>query len=109
MADPITAFKIREARNRAGQGEGVQVQEHQGDVRSGRRRSRRRTPSPESPPESPARMRRIMPGDDVFSILGIAKPDDVKDADQRKVAVMSGVASRLSGLAQKKSPAEMSK
>jgi WD40 repeat protein len=121
MADPIAVYKQQQALAKAKLGQGVDMVESRTSSKDSLRPSRR--PSKlanlldESPPMSPATMKRReskekeknMKSDDVLGMLGIKKTDDMLDFEKRKAeAMMAAVGKFASILQRKKSPAELS-
>merc|ERR1719443_2341066 len=98
MADPIAVYKQQQAAARAKLGEGVASIDTRSNSNGGGSRVSSRRPSKlanlmdESPPMSPATLKRReskekeknMASDDVLGMLGIAKSDDMIEFEKKK-------------------------
>jgi WD40 repeat protein len=120
MADPIAIFRQQQAaqRARAGEGVAVEVSSRSSSKNVSRRPSKLANLMDESPPLSPASMKRkeskdllaSQKTDDVLGMLGIKKTDDMLELEKKKAdAMMKAVNTFAHLLARKKSLAEQSK
>jgi WD40 repeat protein len=115
MADPIAVFRQQQA---AALGRKVEVPSGSSSKNVSRRPSKLANLMDDSPPMSPASMKRkeskeardSIKGDDVMGMLGIKKTDDMLELEKKKAeAMMTAVGKFAQLLSRKKSPAEQSK
>merc|ERR1719171_1607858 len=120
MADPIAVFRQQQAAQKARAGEGVSVEitSRSSSKTASRRPSKLANLLDESPPMSPATMKRRdskraqenQSTDDVLGMLGIQKTDDMIELEKKKAEAMMSAVNKFAHLLQrKKSPAELSK